>query len=149
MQRADQLKNNFLQHVSYELRSPLTNIIGFAELLGLPGSDPLTPKQREYVGHIGTSSSILLTVVNDILDLATVDAGVMQLEITDMNVAKTMAGAAELVAERLEENKVALAVDSEHGPRIDEGRRNPHPSGTGQSAGQCRQFRPAPCRRSG
>ena len=121
LQRADQLKNNFLQHVSYELRSPLTNIIGFAELLGLPGSDPLTPKQREYVGHIGTSSSILLTVVNDILDLATVDAGVMQLEITDMNVAKTMAGAAELVAERLEENKVALAVESEQGPRTMKG----------------------------
>ena len=117
LQRADHLKNSFLQHVSYELRSPLTNIIGFAELLGLPGSDPLTTKQREYVGHIGTSSSILLTVVNDILDLATVDAGVMQLEITEMNVAKTMAGAAELVADRLEENKVALAVETSHAPR--------------------------------
>jgi len=124
LQRADQLKNNFLQHVSYELRSPLTNIIGFAELLGLPGSDPLTPKQREYVGHIGTSSSILLTVVNDILDLATVDAGVMQLDVGDMNVAKTMAGAAELVADRLEENKVALAVESGHGPRIMKGDEN-------------------------
>jgi signal transduction histidine kinase len=121
LQRADQIKNNFLQHVSYELRSPLTNIIGFAELLGLPGSDPLTPKQREYVGHIGTSSSILLTVVNDILDLATVDAGVMQLDIADMNVAKTMAGAAELVADRLEENKVALAVESGQAPRTMKG----------------------------
>ncbi|MGE0279782.1 MAG: ATP-binding protein [Rhizobiaceae bacterium] len=124
LQRADQIKNNFLQHVSYELRSPLTNIIGFAELLGLPGSDPLTPKQREYVGHIGSSSSILLTVVNDILDLATVDAGVMQIDIAEMNVAKTMAGAAELVADRLEENKVALAVESGHGPRVMKGDEN-------------------------
>lgn len=117
LQRADQLKNSFLQHVSYELRSPLTNIIGFAELLGLPGSDPLTPKQREYVGHIGTSSSILLTVVNDILDLATVDAGVMQLDITEMDVAKMLAGATELVADRLEENKIELVVDAERAPR--------------------------------
>ena len=121
LQRADQLKNSFLQHVSYELRSPLTNIIGFAELLELPGSDPLTPKQREYVGHIGTSSSILLTVVNDILDLATVDAGVMQLEITKVDVTRAIAGAGELVADRFEENKIALAVDTRSAPRVIQG----------------------------
>lgn len=117
LQRADQLKNDFLQHVSYELRSPLTNIIGFAELLKLPGADPLTPRQDEYIGHIGTSSSILLTIVNDILDLATVDAGVMQLDIAEINIARTVAGATELVADRLEENKVALAVETVAAPR--------------------------------
>ncbi len=75
--KADQLKNEFVQHVSYELRSPLTNIIGFTELLSLPATGPLSPKQQEYVEHIGSSSSVLLTIVNDILDLATVDAGIM------------------------------------------------------------------------
>jgi signal transduction histidine kinase len=88
LQRADQLKNDFVQHVSYELRSPLTNIIGFTELLGLPDTDPLTPKQRDYVDHIGSSSSVLLTIVNDILDLATVDAGIMELDITEMRMSK-------------------------------------------------------------
>src|SRR5690606_39057495 len=78
LEKADKLKNDFVQHVSYELRSPLTNIIGFTELLALETTGPLTQRQREYVDHIGSSSSLLLTVVNDILDLATVDAGIME-----------------------------------------------------------------------
>ncbi|TIT55309.1 MAG: alkaline phosphatase, partial [Mesorhizobium sp.] len=66
LEKSDQLKNEFVQHVSYELRSPLTNIIGFTELLSLPATGPLTQKQREYVEHVGSSSSVLLTIVNDI-----------------------------------------------------------------------------------
>src|SRR5690606_34026093 len=81
LQKADQLKDDFIQRVSYELRSPLTNIIGFTELLELGTTGPLTERQKEYVGHIFSSSSVLLTLVNDILDLATVDAGIMQLEV--------------------------------------------------------------------
>ena len=84
LQKSDQLKNDFVQHVSYELRSPLTNIIGFTELLQMPDTGPLTQRQSEYVDHIGSSSSVLLTIVNDILDLATVDAGIMQLELGEV-----------------------------------------------------------------
>lgn len=124
LRRADQIKNRFLQHVSYELRSPLTNIIGFTELLTLTGADPLTARQQEYVGHIGTSSSILLTVVNDILDLATVDAGVMQLEIADMSIDRMIGAAAETVADRLEESQVTLRVDVEEAPEVMRGDEN-------------------------
>lgn len=115
--KADQLKNEFVQHVSYELRSPLTNIIGFTELLSLPATGPLAPKQREYVEHIGSSSSVLLTIVNDILDLATVDAGIMQLDISEVEVGRAIAAAAELVADRLEEHGIGLAVDAASAPR--------------------------------
>jgi len=115
--KADQLKNEFVQHVSYELRSPLTNIIGFTELLSLPATGPLAPKQREYVEHIGSSSSVLLTIVNDILDLATVDAGIMQLDISEVEVGRAIAAAAELVADRLEEHGIRLAVDSAAAPK--------------------------------
>ena len=117
LQKADRLKNDFVQHVSYELRSPLTNIIGFTELLTLPATGPLSPRQREYVEHIGSSSAVLLTVVNDILDLATVDAGIMQLEISEVRIDQTVSAAASLVAERLDEHSIRLAVDTAQAPK--------------------------------
>jgi len=116
LERADQLKNDFVQHVSYELRSPLTNIIGFTELLSLPSTGPLEPRQREYLDHIGTSSSVLLTIVNDILDLATVDAGIMELDIAEVNVRKTISAAAELIADRLQEHSINLKVETVFAP---------------------------------
>jgi len=117
LQKSDQLKNEFVQHVSYELRSPLTNIIGFTELLSLPATGPLTQKQREYVEHVSSSSSVLLTIVNDILDLATVDAGIMQLDISEVQIDRTIAAAAELVADRLEEHSIRLEVDAAAAPK--------------------------------
>lgn len=116
LERADQLKNDFVQHVSYELRSPLTNIIGFTELLRMPQFGKLTERQREYVDHIGSSSAVLLTIVNDILDLATVDAGIMQLEIVEVPLRRTVESAAELVAERLREHRIELALDTSMAP---------------------------------
>ena len=116
LERADRLKNDFVQHVSYELRSPLTNIIGFTELLTLPGAEPLKPQQREYVGHIGSSSAVLLTIINDILDLATIDAGIMELEIAPVPVDATIGAAAELLTERLAEHGIALKVDAGSAP---------------------------------
>jgi signal transduction histidine kinase len=116
LEKADQLKNDFVQHVSYELRSPLTNIIGFTELLSMPATGPLGPRQREYVEHISTSSSVLLTIVNDILDLATVDAGIMQLDISEVNVGKTIEAASDLVADRLNEHSIGLKVETAFAP---------------------------------
>jgi PAS domain-containing protein len=86
LQDADRLKSAFVHHVSYELRSPLTNIIGFAQLLEDPSTGPLTGKQREYLGYIGASSSALLTIINDILDLATIDAGGMTLDLKAVDI---------------------------------------------------------------
>lgn len=108
LEQADQLKNAFIQHVSYELRSPLTNIIGFAQLLSDPKFGELSEKQDEYAHYIQSSSSALLAIINDILDLATLDAGIMELELSEVDVATTVEAAVEGLKDRLEEAKITL-----------------------------------------
>ncbi|CDP51336.1 FIG056333: sensor [Devosia sp. DBB001] len=76
---ADRLKDAFVQNVSYELRSPLTNIIGFADLLSSEDMGPLNDKQRAYTDYIRASSVTLGVLIDNILDLATVDAGIAEL----------------------------------------------------------------------
>ncbi len=98
---ADKIKIDFVHHVSYELRSPLTNIIGFVHLLGDPSTGPLQPKQREYLDFITVSTDTLLALINNILDLATIDAGRMQLNLGAVDIRATMAAAAEGVQDRL------------------------------------------------
>ena len=107
---ADRLKNAFVHHVSYELRSPLTTIIGFSQLLDDPAIGPLTDKQREYTGHITSSSAALLAIIDDILDLATIDAGAMTLEFEEVDVRATMEAATEGVRDRLSERSLKLDI---------------------------------------
>lgn len=110
LRKADALKNDFVHHVSYELRSPLTNIIGFADLLKTPAFGDLNDRQAEYVDHIATSSSLLLTIVNDILDLATVDAGIVQLDMSDISLTDFLDDIAHQMADRLMESGVTLRI---------------------------------------
>ncbi|WP_299637953.1 PAS domain-containing sensor histidine kinase [Devosia sp.] len=77
---ADRLKDAFVQNVSYELRSPLTNIIGFADLLASGAAGALNEKQHSYTNYIRASSATLGVLIDNILDLATVDAGIAQLQ---------------------------------------------------------------------
>ena len=108
LEAADRLKNDFIQHVSYELRSPLTNIIGFTQLLGDDKVGPLNGKQREYLGYIMTSSGSLLAIVNDILDLATIDAGIMTLDLTEIDLAATIDASVQGIRDRLVESNLRL-----------------------------------------
>ncbi|WP_374115025.1 ATP-binding protein [Ancylobacter mangrovi] len=108
---ADHLKSSFVSHVSYELRSPLTTIIGFAQLLDDVAIGPLNTKQRAYVTHITESSAALLAIINDILDLATIDAGTVALELGDVDVRTAMQAAAEGVRDRLAEGGLRLAIE--------------------------------------
>ena len=84
---ADRLKDAFVQNVSYELRSPLTNIIGFADILASGGAGKLNEKQQAYTDYIRASSSTLGVLIDNILDLATVDAGIAQLDLQMQDVA--------------------------------------------------------------
>jgi len=111
LQKADALKNAFVNHVSYELRSPLTNIIGFTDLLKTPQIGPLNAQQADYVDHISTSSSLLLTLVNDILDLTTVDAGIIELDMQHVDIRQLVDEVAGLIGGRLRESRIALDLD--------------------------------------
>jgi signal transduction histidine kinase len=115
LEAADALKNAFIHHVSYELRSPLTNIIGFTELLADPAVGPLTDRQREYTGYVLSSSTALRAIVNDILDLATIDAGIMELDYAEVDVAATVASAIEGVQDRLADTDIRIVTEIAEG----------------------------------
>jgi signal transduction histidine kinase len=113
LETADQMKVDFVHHVSYELRSPLTNIIGFADLLTDSSTGPLVPKQAEYLGYITTSTKALFALINNILDLATIDAGAMTLELGPVDIRKTIEAAAEGIQDRLATDRIQLQVDAD------------------------------------
>jgi len=112
LETADSIKIDFVHHVSYELRSPLTNIIGFANLLGDPAFGPLNQKQAEYLGYITASTNALLALINNILDLATIDAGAMTLNLGEVDIRASMEAAAEGVQDRLVKNRITLDIRS-------------------------------------
>ncbi len=81
VERANQLKSEFLASMSHELRTPLHTIIGFTELLEEEIQGPLNEAQRRFVGHVHRDSVHLLELINDILDLSKIEANRMELRI--------------------------------------------------------------------
>lgn len=110
LEAADRLKSAFISHVSYELRTPLTNIIGFSELLTSQATGPLNERQQEYLGDIQASSDDLLTIINDILDLATIDAGTFDLSLAQVSAHDVIEAAVIGVREHLRREGLDLAV---------------------------------------
>ncbi|MEO7987192.1 MAG: response regulator [Gemmatimonadales bacterium] len=81
---ASRTKSQFLANMSHELRTPLNAIIGFAELLDEPAFGSLSERQRRYATNIESSGRHLLRLVNDILDLAKIEAGRLELDLADV-----------------------------------------------------------------
>lgn len=107
---ADRLKTQFIGHISYELRTPLTNIIGFSELMASPVMGDLTDKQREYVADIMTSSKTLLAIIDDILDLATIDAGGFDLRLEPVGVRTVIDSAILGIRERAIRSRLSIEI---------------------------------------
>ena len=107
---ADRLKSQFISHVSYELRTPLTNIIGFSELMESARTGGLNPRQREYIGDISASSKTLLSIINDILDLATIDAGALELKLAPAKVRSIVDAAVLGIRERASRARLNLVI---------------------------------------
>ena len=79
VERATQMKSKFLASMSHELRTPLNAIVGFSDLLADEAPGPLNVKQKRFVGHIKQGSAHLLQLINDILDLSKIEAGLLEL----------------------------------------------------------------------
>jgi signal transduction histidine kinase len=112
LERASRLRDEFVHHVSYELRSPLTNIIGFTQLLGDETVGALNPRQRDYADHIMRSSAALLAILNDILDLASIDTGSLELTPEIVDIRSTIEAAMRGLEDRLAESSLDLVIDT-------------------------------------
>lgn len=108
LQEADRLKSEFLANVSYELRSPLTSISGFSEMLRQEYFGTLSEKQVEYVEGIHQSSQHLMQLINDILDLASIEAGYMRLEAARFDIHTMMQSVFSLIQERVKEFNIKV-----------------------------------------
>ncbi len=111
LETADRMKTEFLANMSYELRSPLTSISGFAEMLAREYAGPLSESQKDYVGGIYQSSQHLGTLIGDIIDLATIEAGYLKLDVQPFKVREAIDAVIALLDERLKVDGLRLAVE--------------------------------------
>ena len=110
LEAASRHKSEFLANMSHELRTPLNAIIGFSEVLGERMFGELNEKQEEYLKDIHASGQHLLSLINDILDLSKIEAGRMELELTDFDLPATLDNALTLVRERAGRRGIALVL---------------------------------------
>jgi len=103
----NRIKNEFLANVSHELRTPLNSIIGFAELLGQTDDE----RRRRHATHILTSARMLLGIINDLLEVAKVEAGRAQVHIERVSVRDLCETLGQLVRPMADKKHLALEVD--------------------------------------
>jgi len=113
LEAASQHKSEFLANMSHELRTPLNAIIGFSEVLAQGMFGEINEKQTEYLHDILESGRHLLSLINDILDLSKIEAGRMELEVSEFDLPQAIQNALTLVRERALRSGIALhhAID--------------------------------------
>ncbi len=109
-ERANQAKSEFLSRMSHELRTPLNAVLGFAQLLQTDIQDPLSPQQEARVQELLRGGRHLLTLINDVLDLARIEAGALQLQLVTVDMAEVVGDCLRLVAPNAEERRIRLQV---------------------------------------
>lgn len=111
IQKASQMKSQFLAHMSHELRTPLNAVIGFSEILEDQTFGELNERQDRYVNNILTSSRHLLDLINEILDLAKVESGEMELALSEFVVQDCMARVTEVVRPLAHNKQIEITHD--------------------------------------
>lgn len=108
---ANRLKSEFISNVSYEVRAPLTTALGFSEILLDEYFGKLNARQKEYLRGIHESAGSLAGLIDDILDLAAIEAGRMTLELDTQDIPALLASVLALVRERARRRKISLNFD--------------------------------------
>lgn len=117
-QDADRLKTEFVRNVSYQLRTPLTTIGGYTDLLSTGVSGPLTPSQSDYLSAIASASGQLEKLIENILDLAMIDAGQMSLNLGDVNLADALEVTGEIARTNSGDKQVRVVVECDESAGI-------------------------------
>ena len=108
---ADRLKNEFIANVSFEVRTPLTTVIGFADMLGQEYFGKLNRRQAEYAKGILETTNGMMAVVGDILDLASIEAGRLKLDRDTLDVHELLVSALNLIRDRARKKEIKLEFD--------------------------------------
>jgi signal transduction histidine kinase len=102
----NRVKSNFMATMSHELRTPLNSILGFSDVLG--SIPTLDEKQKRYVDYINNSGKSLLSMINDILDMAKMEAGRMEIKTAPFNIAATVAAQVDMAKPLVDRKNIAL-----------------------------------------
>jgi PAS domain S-box-containing protein len=111
LETAERLKLDFLANVSYQLRTPLNNIMGFTDMLDGEYAGKLTKQQKDYTQSISESSELLLNLINDVLDLSTIEAGYLILDKGDFDVSEMLRGLYELMRDWARQKRIDIRLD--------------------------------------
>lgn len=118
LHEANLIKGQFLANVSHELRTPLNSIIGFAEVLAESvqgGNGQTADKHKRYITHIIASSRQLLDLINDLLDLAKIEAGRVELRVSQLSISDSAEGLINLIRPQAEKRDIELRLRIERG----------------------------------
>lgn len=108
---ANRAKTEFLSRMSHELRTPLTAILGFSELLKMDGGNGLSPVQRKRVDHIIDSGNHLVRLINEVLDLARIESGALDLSVAPVDVSTLFESCSRLIAAEADRRRVTVRFE--------------------------------------
>ncbi|MGV8042295.1 MAG: hybrid sensor histidine kinase/response regulator [Thermoanaerobaculaceae bacterium] len=119
-ERANRAKSDFLSRMSHELRTPMNSILGFAQLLESDPDEPLSPSQRQSIGHVLGSGRHLLDLINEVLDLARIESGRMMLSLQPVALAPLVEDVFTVLRLQAESRGIRMQdkVSSRHLPQV-------------------------------